>query len=185
MAKLENKISRTLSLVLRHDPASIGLTLDPQGWAKVDDLIACLKKDGRKIDLPLLERVVETPAPEQRRFSFSADRSSIRANDGHSVPIAHPFTEKPPPDLLYHATALLHMDEIEIYGLLKMDRPHVHLFHDPRDAHVIGQRHGKHVILEVASRLMASHDFKFYLAENGVWLTDTVPPDYLNRQFKL
>ena len=183
MGKLENKISRTLSLVLRHDPASIGLTLDPQGWAKVSDLLTCLKKKGSKIDLLLLQKIVHDSA--QKRFSFSGDRESIRANDGHSVPINYPFTEQSPPDVLYHSTALLHMDEIEISGLLKMARSHVHLFHDPRDAHIAGQRHGKHVILEIAARLMVKHGFKFYLSENNVWLTEEVPPDYLNRRFKI
>lgn len=183
MGKLETKISRTLSLVLRHDPASVGLTLDGNGWAKVDDLLASLKKKSKGLDRTLLEKVVTENA--QQRFSFSEDGQSIRANEGHSVQIDIKSTEQSPPEYLYHGTDKLHMDEIEISGLLKGKQQHVHLYEDPRDAHANSQRHKHPVILEVASRLMESHDFKLYRTEIGDWLTEEVPPDYLNRQFKI
>ncbi len=183
MGKLENKISRTLSLVLRHDPASVGLTLDAEGWADVATLLSCLQKKSKGLDRPLLEKIVS--GSSQKRFSLSEDGSLIRANEGHSFPVELKSTEAAPPEFLYHGTASLHMDEIEILGLLKGKRQHVHLYRDPRDAHENAQRHGKNVILEVAAHLMVSHDFKFRLADNGIWLTDEVPPDYLNRRFTI
>ena len=181
MNKRHNKISRTLSKVLRHDPASIGLALDSEGWADVGELLAGLTKNGHKTDRDLLIEVVE--GGNNTRFTFSEDRSKIRANQGHSVEIDLKKSKTSPPEYLYHATAVRSMEAIEVEGLSKMKRQHVHLSIDGRAAHAAGKRHGEPIILEIASRLLESHGHKFYLIENEVWLTDDIPPDYLTRRF--
>ncbi len=183
MSQLENKTSRTLSLVLRHDPGSIGLSLDEKGWANVEELIEAMNRNKKPVDHDLLKRVVENNS--QKRFSFSEDGLRVRANEGHSVPISLEMEEKPPPKFLYHGTTTRWMDLIEQQGLKKMKRSHVHLFVDPRDAHEVGNRQGKPTILEIPTKVMLDHGFKFYEAENGDWLIEEVPPDYLNRQFTL
>ena len=183
MSQKNNKLSRTLSLVLRHDPGAIGLALDSEGWAAVQELLDCMTRHGKKLDLVLLQNIVKES--DKQRFRFSDDGQRIRANQGHSVPVDLKLKKQSPPDLLYHGTATRFMDTIEREGLRKMTRQHVHLSPDIRTAHAVGKRHGRPVILEIAARSMADHGFQFYLSENGVWLTEEVPPDYLIRRFSV
>lgn len=180
MSRFINKLSRTLSLVLRHDPASIGLSLDREGWASVDELLACLNQRGRTIDRAALAQVVREN--NKQRFRFSEDGLRIRANQGHSIEIDLKLKAQAPPDILYHGTASRFMPSIEREGLKKMTRQHVHLSADLRTAHSVGKRHGKPVVLEISADSMAGHGFVFYLSENGVWLTNEVPVDYLRRR---
>lgn len=181
MSQLEQRTSRMMSLVLRHDPSSIGLTLDENGWAEINHLVDCLNQHGRRVDRALIERVVESS--DKQRFKISNDGQSIRANQGHSIAIDLKLEAKSPPQWLYHGTAEKSMTAIEREGLLKQSRQHVHLSKDQKTAKMVGARHGKPVVLEVAAQLMEQHGYRFYQAENGVWLTDCVPPDYLNQRF--
>ena len=181
MSKSQNRLSRTLSLVLRHDPGVIGLKLDEHGWARIDELLDCLNRKGKRIDLGLLEKIVVES--DKQRFRISDDGKMIRANQGHSISIELDLEEEEPPEWLYHGTASRFMDAIEREGLQKQSRHHVHLSPDQEIARKVGARHGKPVVLEVAAQLMAKHGYRFFLSENGVWLTDAVPPDYLNQRF--
>jgi putative RNA 2'-phosphotransferase len=181
MSKFENQLSRFLSLVLRHDPGSIGLQLDENGWAKMADLIDCMNRHGKRVDHTMILRIVETS--DKQRFRLSDDGMSIRANQGHSIEIDLKLEEKLPPQWLYHGTAVKSMPAIVREGLCKQSRQHVHLSMDRETAKKVGARHGKPVVLEVAAQLMAQHGYRFYQAENGVWLTEHVPPDYLNQRF--
>ena len=181
MSKSENRLSRTLSLVLRHDPGVIGLSLDDHGWARIDELLNCLNQKGKRIDRVLLEKIVVES--DKQRFRISEDGMMIRANKGHSISIELDLEEKAPPQWLYHGTASRFMDAIEREGLQKQSRHHVHLCGDQETARKVGARHGKPVVLEVAAQLMVSHGYRFYQSENGVWLVDEVPPDYLNQRF--
>jgi putative RNA 2'-phosphotransferase len=181
MSKFENQLSRFLSLVLRHDPGSIGLQLDENGWAKLADLIDCMQTHGKRVDHAMILRVVETS--DKQRFRLSDDGLSIRANQGHSIAIDLKLEEMAPPQWLYHGTAVKSMPAIVREGLRKQSRQHVHLSVDRETAKKVGARHGKPVVLEVAAQLMVQHGYRFYRAENGVWLTDHVPPDYLNQRF--
>ncbi|MEP4077875.1 RNA 2'-phosphotransferase [Haloferula sp.] len=181
MSKSEQRISRVMSLVLRHDPGSIGLSLDENGWAEIEALVDCLRRDGKRVDRELIEKVVATS--DKQRFRISEDGRLIRANQGHSIEIDFKLDEKPPPEWLYHGTAMKSMGPIKREGLLKGERQYVHLSIDKETARKVGSRHGKPVILEVAAQLMEKHGHRFYQAENGVWLTDHVPPDYLNQRF--
>lgn len=170
-----------MSLVLRHDPDSIGLKLDENGWTPVEELIACLKRDGKRVDREMIARVVEKS--DKQRFRISDDGTMIRANQGHSVAIDLKLEKKSPPKWLYHGTATRAMNSIEREGLLRQSRNHVHLSMDKETAKKVGSRHGRAVVLEVAAQMMEQHGFDFYQSENGVWLTEHVPPDYLNQRF--
>ncbi len=181
MSKIEQKISRIMSLVLRHDPGSIGLALDENGWAVVDELVVCLNQDGKRVDREVIESVVENS--DKQRFRISEDGRLIRANQGHSIAIDLKLEKKSPPEWLYHGTATKWMKSIEREGLIKGSRQHVHLSPDKETAKKVGARHGKPVVLEVAAQMLEQHGYDFYLSENGVWLTDHVPPDYLNQRF--
>lgn len=170
-----------MSLVLRHDPASIGLKLDENGWAGIAELVECLNRDGKKVDRDLILQVAESS--DKQRFRISDDGLAIRASQGHSVSIDLKLEQNSPPEFLYHGTAAKTMAAIVREGLLKQTRNHVHLSIDKATARKVGARHGKPVVLEVAAKIMEQHGHKFFQAENGVWLTEHVPPDYLTQRF--
>jgi putative RNA 2'-phosphotransferase len=171
-------ISKTLARYLRHAPEEIGLTLEPGGWVSVEALLSALKQKGKNITREKLEAVVSQN--EKQRFSFDATRERIRANQGHSTSVDLELEPTEPPETLYHGTATANLAAILETGLQRMKRHHVHLSHDTETAHRVGSRHGKPVVLRVNSRAMREVGFVFYRSENGVWLADTVPAEYLN-----
>ena len=125
LTKEEVKISKFVSLVLRHKPENIGLTLSKDGWANVYELIEKIKSTGRNINEDILERVVLYN--DKKRFSFNENHTLIRANQGHSIDVDLEFEEKEPPDILFHGTSVNNIDSIKKYGIKKMKRLHVHL----------------------------------------------------------
>jgi putative RNA 2'-phosphotransferase len=175
--KRKTKISKFLSLVLRHKPEEIGLTLEDGGWARVEKLIKACADHGKKFTLAELRETVETN--EKKRFSFDATGEKIRANQGHSVAVEIEFEEREPPAVLYHGTAEKNLGVIFAEGLKKMARHHVHLSADTETARKVGIRYGKPVILRVDTAKMRAAGVKFYVSANGVWLTDAVPAEFL------
>ncbi|NRD19278.1 RNA 2'-phosphotransferase [Winogradskyella eckloniae] len=174
----KKRISKFLSLVLRHQPEHINLQLNENGWAKVDELIEKSKAKKRSFSKEELIEIVATN--DKQRFAFNDNKSLIRANQGHSVKTVDLQLEPiKPPDVLWHGTVAKFMDSINTYGLLKQSRQHVHLSKDVETALKVGNRRGKALILNVASGKMHRDGFKFYCSENGVWLTETVPLEYI------
>lgn len=171
------RLSRFLSLVLRHDPGRIGLTLDGQGWADIDALIGLAQAKGMPLDRDRLLRIVRLN--DKQRFALSPDGVRIRARQGHSVSIDLGMAPIAPPDRLYHGTADRNLASIEAAGLNSGRRQHVHLSIDVASAAKVGARHGRPVVLEIASGPMHGVGYHFYLSENGVWLTDRVPVRYI------
>ncbi len=171
------QLSKFLSFVLRHKPDAIGLTLDPQGWASIDELIERGNAAGTQFDHDELQQVVETS--DKKRFSISADGRGIRAAQGHSVTVELGLSPQEPPPVLYHGTATRFVESILSAGLKPQARQQVHLSADEATAHRVGQRHGKPVIFKIEAFRMHAKGFKFYIADNGVWLTDQVPPEFL------
>jgi len=177
MSKQHTETSKFLSFVLRHKPEAIGLTLDAEGWTDIELLIACATRSGQALTRPLLQEVVDTS--DKKRFTISEDGLRIRAAQGHSaqsVAIAH--VEKMPPEFLFHGTATRFLDSIRQQGLVAGSRHHVHLSEDEQTATAVGQRYGKPVVLKVKALLMFEQGFRFYQADNGVWLTQNVPAGY-------
>jgi putative RNA 2'-phosphotransferase len=169
--------SKFLSFVLRHRPDAIGLTLDEAGWVSVEELLAKAAAAGTPIDRAALDEIVATN--EKKRFTFSGDGTRIRAAQGHSVEVALGIQPVAPPDVLYHGTATRFLDSIRAHGLIPGRRQQVHLSGDEATAVAVGQRHGKPIVLCVAAGRMHVANHTFYRAENGVWLTDRVPPEFL------
>jgi putative RNA 2'-phosphotransferase len=178
LAQLD-EVSKYLSYILRHEPHAIGLQLDSEGWADIDSLIACASKQGRVIDKAMIQAVVATN--NKKRFAFSDDRQRIRAVQGHSISTVRPtYPEKVPPVVLYHGTATRFLASIREQGLKAGSRHHVHLSLDIPTAIAVGKRHGKPVALEIQALRMHQQGFKFFLAENKVWLTDAVPAEFIS-----
>lgn len=170
------RISKFLSLVLRHKPEEINLELDKGGWANINDLIEKANGRGVNIDYDSISEVVEKN--EKKRFIISDDGKSIRANQGHSIDVDLGLKEVLPPDILYHGTATRFIESIKEKGILKCNRHHVHLSGDKSTAVIVGKRHGKPIIIQIDSKKMSEKGIKFYLSENSVWLTDVVSPEY-------
>ncbi|MEM7800348.1 MAG: RNA 2'-phosphotransferase [Chloroflexota bacterium] len=176
-AKQRTKKSKFLSFILRHNPGAIGLILDAEGWADIDELIAKAAADGRSLTLDQIKEVVATD--NKQRYSLSADEKRIRANQGHSINVDLGFKPLAPPAILYHGTATRFLDSIKAKGLISGRRQHVHLSTDTETAVKVGQRHGKPVVLIVDAAKMAEAGHLFYCSENGVWLTEHVPVGFL------
>lgn len=169
--------SKFLSLVLRHEPERIGLTLDSQGWARVEELLVLANQHGVSLSRAALDEIVATN--EKRRFALSEDGLCIRASQGHSIEVDLKLTPRRPPDWLFHGTARRFLDSIRRDGLVKMSRQHVHLSADEATALQVGQRHGKPVVLQIDAATMSADGKLFYLSANHVWLVDAVLPRYL------
>ncbi len=174
----ETKFSKLLSLILRHKPEEIGLTLDGEGWADVNELLERLRKTGKSRTKDDLRQVVANN--DKKRFSFNEDETKIRANQGHTlknIDVGLEATE--PPEFLYHGTAERNLKSIVEEGIQKMKRQHVHLSKDKGTASAVGGRHGKPIVLTINAKQMHEEGVVFFLSENKVWLTDFVAAKYI------
>ena len=171
------KVSKYISLILRHKPETIGITLDEHGWAVVDDLISGVAKNHPGFNREMLEEIVATD--EKQRYSFNDDKTLIRANQGHSIPVDVELEIVEPPEYLYHGTGIKYMDSIWKDGLIPKSRLYVHLSGDMDTAINVGKRHGEPAVFRVHSGLMHRRGFIFRKSKNGVWLTEKVPVEFL------
>jgi len=169
--------SKFLSLVLRHQPELIGLRLAESGWTPIDDLLERAQAAGRPLTRALLQEIVDTS--DKQRFAISPDGLRIRANQGHSVAVDLGLRPQTPPPQLFHGTASRFLASILRGGLVKGSRHHVHLSTDPAVAGAVGRRYGELVLLQIDAQAMHVQGQPFYRADNGVWLTDAVPPQFL------
>src|SRR4051812_11958796 len=174
---MSRSTSKFLSLILRHDPAKVGIVLDAAGWTDVAALLAALAAHGHAITRDELAEIVRTS--DKQRFALSPDGTRIRANQGHSVDVELELPEATPPATLYHGTVAEFLDAIRDKGLIKGSRHHVHMSADIETAKKVGGRRGKPVVLVVRAEAMAAAGHVFFLSANGVWLTDHVPPAFI------
>ena len=173
-----NDTSKFIALVLRHKPEEIGISLDEHGWANVDELIAGIAKT-QPFDMAMLEEIVSSD--DKQRYSFNEDKTLIRANQGHSIPVDVELEKKIPPEILYHGTGEKYVESIERQGLIPKSRLYVHLSADYETAVKVGSRHGKPVVYTVTAGEMQKDGYVFYQSVNGVWLTKNVLVEYLAR----
>ncbi len=171
------KLSKFLSLVLRHDPGVVGVVLDPSGWVAIDHLVARCRAHGKTLTRELLETIVATS--DKQRFAISDDGQRVRANQGHSIEVELNYAPAAPPDLLFHGTVASSLTAIRADGLRRMARHHVHLSLDLATARIVGARRGPPIVLTIAAGRMHREGLVFFRAANGVWLTDHVPAAYV------
>ncbi len=174
-----SELSKFLSYILRHEPQSIGLQLDAEGWASIGELISLATKAGKQFDRELLQQVVNTS--DKKRFTISGDGLSIRAAQGHSSEqVSIDYKAVTPPAVLYHGTATRFVESIRAQGLLPGQRHHVHLSESVETASQVGERYGKLHLLVVDCARMSAAGHEFYMADNNVWLTKQVPAEYIS-----
>ena len=173
------KTSKYLSMILRHRPEVAGITLDEHGWADVEELIAGIKKTQR-FNREMLEEIVRTD--QKQRYSFNEEKTLIRANQGHSIPVDVELAQVEPPEILWHGTGENYVASIDKSGLLPKGRLYVHLSDDYETAVKVGSRHGKPVVYQIKSAQMAAEAHVFYRSVNGVWLIKSVPVEYLKKK---
>lgn len=181
MARKRNddiSLGRFISLVLRHHPEAIGISLDNEGWADTKQLLDGINATGRRIDMDTLERIVREN--NKQRYSFNEDKTRIRANQGHSIPVDVKMKQMTPPDRLYHGTSADTLPLIQQSGVIrKMKRLYVHLSWDIETAITVGSRHGTPVILVIDTKAMSADGYTFMLSDNGVWQSEDIPYRYV------
>ncbi|MHA6346393.1 RNA 2'-phosphotransferase [Roseivivax sp. CAU 1761] len=170
------KKSRFLARVLRHEPGLAFLDLDAGGWAREADILNGFRSAGVPLTRLELREIVDSD--DKKRFTRQGER--IRAAQGHSISVDLGLPAKKPPVRLLHGTATTRIDSILRTGLNAAKRNYVHLNLDATTALEVGRRHGRPVILKVAAGRMHQEGFRFYLSENGLWLTECVPPEFLS-----
>lgn len=174
----KKSIGKFLSLILRHEPSKIGIQLDANGWADIEELIQKCGKYRVSFTRKELEEIVATN--NKKRYSLNDDQTKIRANQGHSIAVDLEFTPQEPPAFLYHGTADRFLPSIYSEGIKKMSRQHVHLSQDKETAIAVGSRHGRVVVLTILAGKMQEEGLLFYCSANGVWLTDYIDPKYIS-----
>lgn len=169
--------SKFLSLLLRHKPEAVGLSLDAEGWAIIEDIVRLTVGKRTPLTKKLIEEITATS--DKKRFVISDDGTRIRANQGHSIMVDLNLVPRDPPATLYHGTATRFLESILQQGLNKGNRQYVHLSPDKATALKVGKRYGKPVILSISAQEMQVSGYVFFLSANGVWLTEHVPARFL------
>lgn len=141
----------------------------------IDVLVKACRSHGMLLNVAILECIVSED--DKQRFTISEDGRRIRAAQGHSeslkVDIGYEAVE--PPSVLYHGTATKTLNALFREGIRPTRRKYVHLSFDIETAMRVGSRHGTPIVLEIQAEELHGAGHPFYLAENGVWLTDHVP----------
>jgi putative RNA 2'-phosphotransferase len=171
------RLSKLLSLVLRHDPSVVGVSLDPGGWIDVDDLVAAMQARGLPTTRADIERVVATN--DKQRFTLDEALNRIRANQGHSLDVDLDLPPRRPPEVLFHGTVAGNVARILREGLHRRSRHAVHLSTDETTATQVGARRGRPAVLRVDAGRMHADGHEFHVSANGVWLVEAVPPEYI------
>ncbi|MGJ8656637.1 MAG: RNA 2'-phosphotransferase [Akkermansiaceae bacterium] len=177
--KQQTKISKRLSLILRHNPQSVGLELAPNGWVKIADLLQALKSKGTHLNELMLKTLV-TENPKQR-FEFDESKSSIRARQGYSVKVDLGYTPSNPPELLYHGTPSKYIDSILQEGLKKQQRHHVHMSENIPLMLEVARRRGQPRLIEINAKKMHEEGHQFFVTENQVWLSEYIPTKFIRQ----
>jgi 2'-phosphotransferase len=182
------KLSKTLSFILRHGADKVGVTMDNEGFVKVDDLLALPQM--KNYTVHDIQRTVTSN--NKQRFMLKEDSNKgllIRANQGHSIPVADldltPITDASSCRTVVHGTYKANWESIKSEGLKRCKRNHIHFASGvPGDNAVIsGMRTTCNVFIFVDLDKALNDGFKFFRSSNGVILCEgdqngTLPPLY-------
>lgn len=173
------RVSKILSLALRHKPEVLNLEVDVNGgWAQTEQVLQSLRTKGLLYVLEELEKIVAVN--DKKRFEFNADKTKIRAVQGHSIKVELDYEQQIPPEILYHGTCETNAQLIRNSGAIKPgSRLFTHLSADLQTAIKVGTRHGQPEVLQVLAKQMHDDGYCFYLTTNNVWLIEQVPVKYI------
>lgn len=174
------ELSKEVSYVLRHAPREYKLEVDKKGWVPIEQLLDALH--GTKKWINIRETDLKEMIEQSGKKRHELKNGRIRAFYGHSIPMKIIKEEKMPPDILYHGTARRFIQSIMEKGLLPQNRQYVHLSQDLETAENVGKRHDdKPCILIIDAKRAWNEGIKFYLGNEKVWLTDTVPSQFIEK----
>lgn len=175
-----DQLSKEVSYALRHAPWEYELEMDQNGWVPIDQLLEALHRTDqwKSVSETDLNKMIEKS--EKKRHEIKDGR--IRALYGHSVPMKILKKEKMPPTVLYHGTSRNFLKSIRKNGLLPQGRQYVHLSQDIETAEKVGKRRDNQPCILIVDAERAVEDgIKFYLGNEKVWLSDTIPAQYLTQ----
>ena len=170
-------LSKKMSYVLRHNPGSIDIELDKQGWVDFEQFVDQLRSvGGADVDRDDVVQVII----ESDKQRFQLEDSRIRAAQGHSIDVDLGLTPTKPPPVLWHGTVERFIESIWSRGLVAGGRTHVHMSDSLDTATAVGARRGQPVILAVDAMSMHHEGHDFYQSANGVWLAEHVPSSFIS-----
>lgn len=175
------ELSKFLSLILRHKPETVGLVLDKNGYVFVTDLVSAVRRVGKPLNREMLEHIVETN--DKKRFAFNADKTKIRASQGHSVGVDLDLRPMEPLEKLYHGTTKRFVSKIMEEGIVSKSRDYVHLSDNIATATAVGKRHGEPIVMEIDAKSMFEQGYDFFISENRVWLVKFIPPKFITPKY--
>lgn len=171
------KLSKLLSLMLRHEPSRFGIELDPEGYASLIDVLDAAKQSFENVTAADIRAVVDTIESDKRRFTIVEDE--IRANYGHSLVTKISHQKATPPAKLWHGTTNKALSAISKSGLSPMKRQYVHLTTDKALAQRVGSRRGEPIVITIDAAKASAAGITFYQANNNFWLVDNMPPEFI------
>jgi len=171
------RISKLMSLILRHEPEQFAVVLDPEGYTTIDDIVRAMRESVPDACVDDVHRVVRLIEPDKARFSINGP--DIRANYGHSLSQRIVQQQGVPPGILLHGTSENALPMIRREGIHPMRRQYVHLTTNRDIAGRVGGRHGKVSILEIDALRASEAGVAFYRANESFWLTDYVAPEFI------
>ncbi|TCD71780.1 hypothetical protein EIP91_003123 [Steccherinum ochraceum] len=200
----ETRMSKTLTWILRHGSESEGLTMRPDGYVRVQDILA--RPRFKAFDMPLIERIVATDSKSRFGLLSEPDPASasptspvwwIRANQGHSLKKVVQLettlvscAADIPTGIAVHGTTLVAWESIQNQGLSKMKRNHIHLAQGvPGSGVISGMRKLSEIYIYVDVDKAIASGLAFSLSANGVVLTEGdergfLAPDFFSKVVK-
>jgi putative RNA 2'-phosphotransferase len=175
------KLSKFLSLLLRHHSPRFPVKMDAEGFAALDDVMRIVQAlpNFRWATRADVEAVLALPGRQRFEIVTRETGVHIRALYGHTAlrPAYEPVT---PPDTLYHGTVPETLETIRREGLHPMERQYVHLAAEPETARRIALRHTPDpVILKIDARAAHAEGQAFYHPTDEIYLTAYLAPIFL------
>ena len=176
----DKRLSKFLSLVLRHRPDDFDIALDSNGFTDADALFAVVKSKYKgKYSYEDVVRVTTTPA-QDGKMRFELVDGRIRARYGHNKRVeAIAYQPVTPPEILYHGTPQTAVAAIRREGLSAQQRQYVHMATTVERATSVGARHGKPILLKVRARVAHEAGVAFFQADDEHYLTQSLPPEFI------
>ncbi|WP_170117621.1 RNA 2'-phosphotransferase [Chitinophaga ginsengisoli] len=170
------ELSQFLSLILRHKPETINIALDAYGYAKIDEIT----QNAKNIDLVITEDAIRNVVLYSDKKRFKVTGNSIKAIQGHSFEVNIDEQSQKPPDILYHGIRFKLKETVTQQGLLGTTGKLIPLYPNYYSAFIVENTNKKGpVVFEINAGEMYNDGYEFYLTDNNVWQTKTVPVKYM------